>query len=494
MSFHAPSTPASDALSHLAGHEGRRGATCPFAMTHQGRSTPAYPAQLSHGGGVTPPPLLWGRLHSVESGAAADGPGVRFVYFMSGCQFRCLYCHNPDTWRLSSGQQVTLEQAVDEVRPYVPFLRVAGGVTVSGGEPLLQAAFVGALLHRLHGEFNLHTALDTQGSLGRKVSDSWFDAVDLVLLDIKHADAAKHHAITRRPLAPTLEFAKRMVRLGKPLWIRYVLVPGLTDDPGDVARLGDLIAGLGPLVERVELLPFHQLGMHKWAELGRPYSLVNCPTPTPAQLRVDITYSAELNLRVVSGKVSQPVATLGAQARFNLWPEIGGARIEVIDVRCAGRILRAIPVALENTHVQSPLDTVRTVIQILHPHHARITPAHDAGAVAQRKADVGQRRRNVVQWEHQVPLLTDANRATDIGIGDIHVSLAQARNGLLLRKGASAIVAAKEVHLDAAATTPVVVQPGAGDIKPEARIPNVKATERAIVTIGLIGNSGRRGN
>lgn len=231
---------------------------------------------------------LTGRLHSVESGAATDGPGMRFVYFVSGCPLRCVYCHNPDTWDIQSGRLVTLDEALEEVRPYLGFLRMTGGVTVSGGEPLMQPAFVGALLRTLHDEHRLHTAIDTQGFPGHKVDDRWFDAVDLVLLDIKHIDPARYRAITSRALGPTLDFAGRMVRLGKPMWIRHVLIPGLTDSPDDLARLADYLAGLGPLVERVDLLPFHQLGAHKWEALGRPYPLARTPTPTQEQVATAI--------------------------------------------------------------------------------------------------------------------------------------------------------------------------------------------------------------
>jgi pyruvate formate lyase activating enzyme len=240
-----------------------------------------------------------GYLHSVESGAASDGPGMRFVFFVAGCPFRCVYCHNPDTWKRSSGRQVTVDEAIEEIRPYIPFLKMAGGVTVSGGEPLMQPEFVGALLSRLHDEFGLHTALDTQGYLARNVSSSWFDAVDLVLLDIKHIDPVKYRQITSCELAPTLDFAQRLVRLGKPMWIRYVLVPGLTDDAGDIARHADFLASLGPLVQRVDVLPFHQMAMHKWEQLDREYTLKDTPTPTPEQVAAAIEIFRSRNLPAV---------------------------------------------------------------------------------------------------------------------------------------------------------------------------------------------------
>ncbi|MDD3370501.1 MAG: pyruvate formate-lyase-activating protein [Alphaproteobacteria bacterium] len=226
---------------------------------------------------------LVGYLHSVETGAAVDGPGMRFVYFMSGCPFRCQYCHNPDTWKAGSGRKVTLREALDEILPYCKFLKTAGGVTISGGEPLVQATFVGELFRRLKRTFRLHTALDTQGFLHESVPDEWFEPVDLVLLDIKHSDPDKHLALTGKPLQPTLDFAKRLARLKKKMWIRYVLVPGLTDDDGDISRLADFVAGLGDSVERVEVLPFHQLGAFKWKELGLGYTLENTPAPTIEQ-------------------------------------------------------------------------------------------------------------------------------------------------------------------------------------------------------------------
>lgn len=224
-----------------------------------------------------------GWLHSVESGAAVDGPGMRFVYFMAGCLWRCLYCHNPDTWKLHGGRRVTLDEAEAEVASYVGFLRIAGGVTFSGGEPMMQAGFVGALARRLKAKHRLHIALDTQGFLHAALPDAWFDPIDLALLDIKHTDPAKHLELTGQPLQPSLDFARRFAKLGKKIWIRHVLVPGWTDDPVHLNKLADIVVGLGPAVERIEILPFHQMGASKWAALGQPYRLANHPTPTPEQ-------------------------------------------------------------------------------------------------------------------------------------------------------------------------------------------------------------------
>lgn len=230
-------------------------------------------------GGDTP----CGYLHSVETGAAVDGPGMRVVLFLSGCLFRCSYCHNPDTWKLHNGRLVTLDEAVAEVSPYARFLKRSGGVTLSGGEPLMQAAFAGALLRRLKDEFGLHCALDTQGFLHAGVDDDWFDPVDLVLLDIKHSDPDAYQQLVGQPLQPTLDFARRLVRLGKRMWIRYVLVPGVTDGEEDIDRLGEFLVSLGSLVERVEVLPFHQLGASKWESLDMDYPLADTPVPTAEQ-------------------------------------------------------------------------------------------------------------------------------------------------------------------------------------------------------------------
>jgi pyruvate formate lyase activating enzyme len=226
-----------------------------------------------------------GFVHSVETGGAVDGPGVRFVFFTAGCLFRCLYCHNPDTWKLRHGREVTVDQAVAEVRPYARFLRFAGGVTFSGGEPMLQAGFVGTVAARIKAELDLHVALDTQGYLHADQPDRWYDSFDLVLLDIKHSDPEPYRRLTGQDLQPTLDFAHRLVRMGKRMWIRYVLVPGLTDADADITRLADFVTTLGSAVERVEVLPFHQMGTHKWHELGIPYALGDTPTPTPAGIQ-----------------------------------------------------------------------------------------------------------------------------------------------------------------------------------------------------------------
>lgn len=221
-----------------------------------------------------------GRIHSVETGAAVDGPGVRFVLFTQGCLLRCKYCHNPDTWDVKGGREVTVSEVLQEIRPYVGLLkRSGGGLTVSGGEPLYQAPFVGELFRRVRAEYGVHTALDTQGFLHRNVSDDWWKQVDLTLLDIKHIRADAHRELTGVDIAPTLECARRLAALGNRMWVRYVLVPGWTDAQADVEAHADFVASLGPCVERVEVLPFHKLGEDKWAKLNLRYDLTNTPAP-----------------------------------------------------------------------------------------------------------------------------------------------------------------------------------------------------------------------
>lgn len=222
---------------------------------------------------------LIGFVHSFDTGAAVDGPGIRFTLFVSGCQFHCLYCHNPDTWHLHNGQLMTVDAVLLELKKYAPFLKLAGGLTISGGEPLLQPDFVGDIFRRAKQELNLHTTLDTQGFLAKHLPDPWFDPIDLVLLDIKQMNSEKHKMLTGQILQPTLDFARRLSKMGKKMWIRYVLVPGYTDDADDIDALAKFVASLNG-VERVEVLPFHKMGEHKWHELGIDYQLEHISPPS----------------------------------------------------------------------------------------------------------------------------------------------------------------------------------------------------------------------
>lgn len=224
-----------------------------------------------------------GYVHSVETGGTVDGPGLRYVVFTAGCPLRCLYCHNPDAMHRKNGHVMRVDDLLDDIATYTPYLRRgSGGLTVSGGEPLVQPAFTHALFRgaKLLG---LHTALDTSGFLGARASDAMLADIDLVLLDIKAFAPATYQRVTNVALQPTLAFARRLAALGKPMWIRYVLVPGLTDDRAEIEGLADFAAGLDT-VERVEVLPFHKMAEWKWEQLSLPYQLRDTPPPTSEQV------------------------------------------------------------------------------------------------------------------------------------------------------------------------------------------------------------------
>ena len=225
-----------------------------------------------------------GFLHSFTTGSTVDGPGVRVVAWTTGCMWRCAYCHNPDTWTLTNGLPVTVARATEELRKYRHGLKVmSGGFTLSGGEPLMQHRFAVKLLTAARA-MGVHTALDTNGFYGDHVSDTDLEAFDLVLLDIKTWDPERHRALTGMDNAPTLEFARRLAARKRPVWLRFVLVPGLTDDRNDITQIARFTAGLGN-VERVDVLPFHQMGRHKWHKLGLPYSLETVEPPSSELLK-----------------------------------------------------------------------------------------------------------------------------------------------------------------------------------------------------------------
>lgn len=226
-------------------------------------------------------PQSKGHLHSVETCGTVDGPGLRYVMFLSGCPLRCLYCHNPDAQGRPDGKVQTAEDALRDVLKYKNFIR-NGGLTISGGEPLMQADFVEAVFKGAKEE-GLHTALDTSGYLGSKASDSLLEQTDLVLLDIKSWNKATYKKTTGCYIEPTLQFAKRLSDMGKPAWIRFVLVPGLTDGEENITGVAKFVSELKN-VERVEILPFHKMGENKYEELGIPYELSMTPTPTPAKI------------------------------------------------------------------------------------------------------------------------------------------------------------------------------------------------------------------
>ncbi|MFI9846671.1 pyruvate formate-lyase-activating protein [Nonomuraea sp. NPDC051941] len=222
-----------------------------------------------------------GIISSWDLSVGVDGPGTRFVVFTSGCALRCLYCQNPETWRMRDGHRTSTDEIMAEIGKYRRFISVAGGgMTISGGEPLLQPHFTAELLHRCH-DSGLHTALDTSGLLGARATDAMLAATDLVLLDIKSYDPATYRRLTGGPVEPTLRFARRLAELGRSVWVRFVLVPGLTDDTENVAGLARFVAGLGN-VERVDVLPFHRMATGKYERLGLRFPLAGVAPPDDA--------------------------------------------------------------------------------------------------------------------------------------------------------------------------------------------------------------------
>ncbi|NIK90469.1 pyruvate formate lyase activating enzyme [Rhizomicrobium palustre] len=220
-----------------------------------------------------------GYVHSVESCGAVDGPGLRFVVFLSGCHLRCLYCHNPDTWHMKDAKKTDVAHLVSEINLYANYLkRTGGGVTATGGEPLSQPEFVTALFQGCK-ELGLHTALDTNGYLGENASQELLDATDLVMLDIKDFRPEPYKKLTGVELAPTLRFAEKLSEMGKTTWLRYVLVPGYTDDLNSIAELAAYAAKLK--MAKVEVLPFHKMGEHKWEAMKLPYALKAVEPPEP---------------------------------------------------------------------------------------------------------------------------------------------------------------------------------------------------------------------
>jgi pyruvate formate lyase activating enzyme len=221
---------------------------------------------------------LTGYVHSWEVGSTVDGPGLRFVAFLTGCLLRCQYCHNPDTWHKHNGTPITVARGMKRIGEFANVLKLSrGGITLSGGEPQLQHDFVMEIFKRCKA-LGLHTCCDTSGRLGAKFSDDDLAHIDLHLLDIKSGDPEIYEQITRQPLKPTVDFAQRLSALGRPIWIRYVLVAGLSDGYDNVEKVADIVAGLKS-VERVEVLRFHQMGKDKWHKLGLEYKLDNIEPP-----------------------------------------------------------------------------------------------------------------------------------------------------------------------------------------------------------------------
>lgn len=236
--------------------------------------SPAPPASLPAGG-------VAGHVHSVETCGSVDGPGLRFVVFLAGCPMRCVYCHNPDTQSRANATVRTASDVVRDALRYRNFIR-NGGITVSGGEPLMQPAFVRAIFEEAKAA-GLHTTLDTSGCLGDLADDALLEATDLVLLDIKSWEPDLYRSVTGVSLEPTLRFARRLEAKGVPAWIRFVLVPGITDGEENIRGLARYVADLGN-IERVEILPFHKMGETKYQALGLPCKLTDIPAATEADV------------------------------------------------------------------------------------------------------------------------------------------------------------------------------------------------------------------
>lgn len=224
-----------------------------------------------------------GRIHSIETCGTVDGPGIRYIIFTQGCLLRCQYCHNPDTRDPFEGQEATVDELIADIKTYRSYLNFSGGgVTITGGEPLLQPEFVREIFRRCQA-LGIHTALDTSGFPEFEASKPVLDYTDLVLLDIKSFDPDIYHRVTSVSIEPTLHFARHLSATHHPTWIRFVLVPGLTDDPENVEGLAQFVATLNG-VEKVEVLPFHQMGAYKWKALGLPYLLEDTNPPTSEQV------------------------------------------------------------------------------------------------------------------------------------------------------------------------------------------------------------------
>lgn len=224
-----------------------------------------------------------GRIHSYEVGSTVDGPGLRFVIFTQGCPLRCLYCHNPDTRDPHQGQEVTVNSLIQEINKYHSYFDGGhGGVTVSGGEPLLQPEFVASLLREVKAN-GIHTALDTSGFCSHHSLELVLPYTDLVLLDIKSSKQDLYRRLTHVDLNVTIETARYLDRIKKPCWIRFVLVPGLTDTKENIEGVAQICSELD-CIERIEILGFHKLGEYKYKELGLPFELQHTPPATADDL------------------------------------------------------------------------------------------------------------------------------------------------------------------------------------------------------------------
>ena len=228
---------------------------------------------------MTDSPTL--RLHSYESFGAVDGPGIRLVVFLQGCPLRCLFCHNPDTWDPKGGREVTIEEIVQRAKRMRPYLGNEGGVTFSGGEPLLQAPALLHAIHALHQE-GFHVAVDTSGAIDTPETRAVLDAADLILLDVKSPTPARFKEVTGLDMAPTCRIFDYLRTTQKPIWIRQVVAHGLNETADEKAATKTFIEGLN--VQRIDRLPYHELGLHKYESLGIPYRGSHLSKPSDEEL------------------------------------------------------------------------------------------------------------------------------------------------------------------------------------------------------------------
>ena len=223
-----------------------------------------------------------GFVHSWDINTSVDGPGTRMTVFMSGCPLRCQYCQNPDTWKMRDGKPVYLDAMIKKVDRYKDLFKAThGGITFSGGESMMQPAFVSRVFHAAK-EMGVHTCLDTSGFLNTNYTDEMLEDIDLCLLDVKSGDEETYHKVTGGTLQPTIDFGQRLAKAGKKIWVRFVLVPGLTDSEENVENVAKICESFGDAVEHIDVLGFHQLGRPKWHELRIPYPLENQKGPNAA--------------------------------------------------------------------------------------------------------------------------------------------------------------------------------------------------------------------
>ena len=242
-----------------------------------------------------------GRIHSLESFGTVDGPGIRFVVFMQGCPLRCQFCHNPDTWEVQKGMEYSQEQLVEEIIKYKSYMDFSGGgVTFTGGEPLLQAEFILEVC-RLLQQYKISVAIDTSGYVWNEFVPQVLGYTDIVLLDIKNYDPVVYEQVTGVPLSPTLKLVDYLKEKDIKTWIRYVLVPGLTDNLDSVRRLSAHLDNY-PNVEKIELLSFHKMGEFKWRELGLEYKLTDTKEPS-RELLIEVKTILESNGKNVSANI-----------------------------------------------------------------------------------------------------------------------------------------------------------------------------------------------